>query len=381
MQGKVVLVGAGELMASMARVHRDALAALGQPPRPVFLDATAGFETNVDAIIEKAVEYYRHYLQTDLSVARYRHREQATPNDVATALAAIKAANLIFAGPGSPTYAIRHWRGSPVWDAVVRRHEAGAHLVLASAAAITAGRYSLPVYEIYKAGEDPFWVEGLDLLGRLGLSLAIIPHFNDASGGENYDTRFCYMGARRFDRLQELLPAEVTILGIDAYTAVSLDPETRTARVTGQDGVTVIGDGARSYYRSGSEIPFEALASRSRQMVATLPGTKALAGYEFADHAAGASGDALAPITAYIERLGSLSDAEKIETLSRLHDIRRGLASSTRDDGPLVELILDLRQTLRQLKRFDLADRARDVLAGLGYEIQDSPSGSSWTRL
>src|SRR5690606_383196 len=108
---------------------------------------------------------------------------------------------------------IRHWRGSPVWEAVVQRFEEGADLFFASAASICLGRYSLPVYEIYKAGEDPYWVDGLDLLGKLGLNLAVIPHYDDSSGGENYDSRFCYMGAKRFDTLQGLLPADVSILG------------------------------------------------------------------------------------------------------------------------------------------------------------------------
>src|SRR5688572_8629740 len=108
MAGRITLVGAGELMSSMSPLHRAALSRVGPSPRPVFLDTTAGFETNIDSIVSKAVEYYDHHLQTPLRVARYRHRELSAPAEIASAVAEIRAANLIFAGPGSPTYAIEH---------------------------------------------------------------------------------------------------------------------------------------------------------------------------------------------------------------------------------------------------------------------------------
>jgi len=88
MTGRITLVGAGELMSAMSSLHRAALQRLGEPPRPVFLDTAAGFETNVDAIVEKAVEYYAHHLQTELRVARYRHRERSSPGETAAAVAA-----------------------------------------------------------------------------------------------------------------------------------------------------------------------------------------------------------------------------------------------------------------------------------------------------
>ncbi|MEV4188912.1 hypothetical protein AB0J28_46505, partial [Streptosporangium canum] len=55
--------------------------------------------------------------------------------------------------------------------------------VLASAAACTAGIAAVPVYEIYKVGAEPHWREGLDLLGALGVQVAVIPHYDNAEGG------------------------------------------------------------------------------------------------------------------------------------------------------------------------------------------------------
>ena len=55
---------------------------------------------------------------------------------------------------------------------------------MASAAALTLGAVTIPVYEIYKVGEEPRWLEGLDLLGpATGLRAAVVPHYDNAEGG------------------------------------------------------------------------------------------------------------------------------------------------------------------------------------------------------
>ena len=379
MTGRITLVGAGELMSAMSSLHRVALQRLGVPPKPVFLDTTAGFETNVDAIVEKAVEYYAHHLQADLRVARYRHRERATPEEMASAVAAIRDANLIFAGPGSPTYAIRQWRDSPVWDAVLQQFQAGADVLFASAASIALGRYSLPVYEIYKAGEDPFWTDGLNLLGELGLDLAVVPHYDDNSGGENYDSRFCYMGALRFDALQRCLPGDVGILGIDAYTAVCFDPNTGQASVSGNGGVTLIGEGGSRRFEAGSTAPFEAFRSSSREVVQTFDPSTQVSGYAFADTDESNDGP-LAELTAAISNNTSMTGNEKVDLLAKLQTLSQDEGGSTETEDQLVDLVLALRQGLREAKRFDLADKARDALQETGFEVQDHPDGARWSR-
>ena len=382
MTGRITLVGAGELMAAMSGLHRTALGRLEGQPRPVFLDTTAGYETNIDAIVEKAVEYYQHHLQTPLRVARFRHGQKDTPAEIAAAVAEVRAANLVFAGPGSPTYAIRQWSGSPVWDEVMRQFQGGADLFFASAASITLGRYALPVYEIYKAGEDPFWADGLDVLGTFGLQLAIIPHYNDSSGGENYDSRFCYMGAQRFDQLQECLPSDVAILGIDAYTAICFDPSKGVASVSGQGGITLITGGAERRLEAGAVLPFEAFHSSSREVVRTFdPDHGFGGGYEFADDAEQANSDPMGSLSAYIQSMPQLTGNQKVELLARLEAVRQHNDSGPpANDAPLVDLVLELRSALREAKRFDLADKARNELDALGYEIGDTRSGATWTR-
>jgi hypothetical protein len=373
MTGRITLVGAGELLAAMSSQHRAALARLQGPPRPVFLDTTAGYETNVDAIAEKAIEYYEHHLQTNLEVAHFRHSETESPQEVADSVNKIREANLIFAGPGSPTYAVKHWRGSPVWEAVMQQFEGGADLFFASAASITLGRYALPVYEIYKVGHDPYWEEGLDVLGLFGIRVAVIPHYNDNSGGENFDTRFCYMGARRFDRLQQLLPADCSILGLDAYTSICFDPASATANVSGQGGITLLADGAEQRFMSGDVVPFKVFSSSSREVRETFVPEAVVSGYEGGDNQESAAD--------FVENLESISKDDKIELLSRIRrlaDMKR--EEETFDPGPLVELVLELRESARQAKNYDLADRSRKALEEMGFTIGDSPQGATWTR-
>ncbi len=380
MSGVVTLIGAGELMSATSHLHRAALARAGSPVRAVFLDTTAGFETNIDAIVQKAVDYYSHHLQTELHVARYRHGERASAAESAAAIAEIRAADFIFAGPGSPTYAVRQWRGSPVWEEIVQRFEAGAQLLFASAASITLGRYTLPVYEMFKAGVDPYWEDGLDLLGRLGLNVAVVPHFNDNSGGENYDSRFCYVGARRFAVLQQQLPADVTILGIDAYTAITLDPQQRLAAISGQGGLTVIGDGEQRHYGPGNGVPFAALQTNSRGPAQVLAEEQVYTGYEYADDPSGDTGG-FVELAHYIETLDALGEPEKLEIMARLQALREQQPADTaQGGGQLVELVLELRQTLRELKQFALADMTRHRLNELGYEVGDQPGGATWAK-
>jgi cysteinyl-tRNA synthetase len=48
--------------------------------------------------------------------------------------------------------------------------------------------------------------------------------------------------------------------------------------------------------------------------------------------------------------------------------------------APFIELLVTLRQELRQAKQFALADRVRDGLAELGIALEDTPRGTEWRR-
>ena len=77
-------------------------------------------------------------------------------------------------------------------------------------ATISVGAHALPVYEVYKVGDTPEWVEGLDVFSASGLDLAVVPHWNNTSGGD-HDTRFCFMGEPRWNLLEKKLPPSTVV--------------------------------------------------------------------------------------------------------------------------------------------------------------------------
>ena len=142
----------------------------------------------------------------------------------------------------------KDWRSEILLDILKKRIEAGGCLVAASAAALTVGRFTLPVYEIYKVGNDLHWVEGMDILGHFGFNLLVIPHWNNAEGG-THDTRFCYMGEPRFHKHESLLPEDVYILGLDEHTACIIDLE--------KEEVCIKGIGHVTLHKQDTEMTFE----------------------------------------------------------------------------------------------------------------------------
>ena len=112
--------------------------------------------------------------------------------------------------------------GPPSRDCSPRSCSTGGCVVFASAAALTLGVATVPVYEIYKCGEDPHWLEGLDIASAAGIRAAIIPHYDNSEGG-THDTRFCYLGERRLSVMERELPDGAFVLGVDEHTACIFD--------------------------------------------------------------------------------------------------------------------------------------------------------------
>lgn len=52
--------------------------------------------------------------------------------------------------------------------------------------------------------------------------------------------------------------------------------------------------------------------------------------------------------------------------------------AQAREIGPFVELLLDVRQTLREQKQWELADSIRDRLQALGVVLEDAKGGTTW---
>jgi hypothetical protein len=155
-------------------------------------------------------------------------------------------------GPGSPTYAVRHLKGTLTWDLVRARHRLGVALVFASAAAIAIGARLLPVYEIYKVGEDVSCPTGLDLFTDFGPALSCIPHWNNTDGGADVDTSRCFVGMERFAQWCSLLPPGHTTLGLDEHTGIVIDFATGICTVSGVSSVTLLRECNPEIHPAGS---------------------------------------------------------------------------------------------------------------------------------
>ncbi|RPJ74582.1 MAG: cysteinyl-tRNA synthetase, partial [Desulfobacteraceae bacterium] len=159
-KGMIVLMGSGELTATMVELHKELMRRSAAAGPAVFLDTPAGFQLNADQISAKAVAYFRTRVGHTLATASYKVRVNGASLEAEKAFRALTQAGYILIGPGSPTYAVRQWQETPIPETLTQRVAAGGCLVAASAAALTVGRFTLPVYEIYKVGEGLRWEPG-----------------------------------------------------------------------------------------------------------------------------------------------------------------------------------------------------------------------------
>jgi cyanophycinase-like exopeptidase len=220
----LALMGSGENSPIMVTPHQKIIKSTGSNLNPINLNTPYGFQENIDELSAKIEKYFEVNVGTKIT----------TSSDPLTDIA---SAGWVFAGPGSPTYTLRKWREIGVDKALIDLTSRGS-LVLASAAAMSVGAKVMPVYEMYKVGEDPYWVDGLNILeAATGIKAAVIAHYNNAQGG-THDTRYCFAGEKRMNILRDLLPKDIGILGIDEHTGISFDLDSRSAEIYGKGLVT-----------------------------------------------------------------------------------------------------------------------------------------------
>lgn len=369
-------MGSGETTPGMLGVHRSIFSTLPEDADCRLLDSPFAFQENADELVEKINQYFSESLGHPLR--RVVLPAGAEPLTREAALADMRAADWLFAGPGSPSYARRCWAGSAVPDALVgvlAPGSAGA-LVIASAAAVTLGRWALPVYEIYKVGEDPRWEAGIDLMSRLlGWRCAVVPHYDNREGG-THDTRFCYVGQRRLAMIEGEL-SDGFILGVDEHTALVLDLDRGTASVSGRGGVTLRVAGAQEVIPAGSALALAEIERRVQSLGASAAVGSSPEGDPALDPVApgdpaGLAGTILAalPESARHERAAVIALLRRADEAAAQHD--RELA------GRAVQAIVDLRSASRLAGDYAASDRLRDVLGGIGVEVRDGRGGSTW---
>ena len=406
----LVIMGSGETAPTMVPTHRLISRMLPTNARATLLDTPYGFQENAPELASKAVEYFNTSINMKLDVAGLTQLIETDALTVERGLQLVADAHYVFAGPGSPTYALRQWSGSPLAGLLVKKLRDGGVVTFASAAALTLGRYTLPVYEIYKAGANPYWLEGLNILGEIGVNAVVIPHYNNAEGG-HHDTRFCYMGERRLSVMETELPDDVYVLGVDEHTGIMLDLDANSATVVGKGVVSLRLRGTTTEIASGevfsidrlrnpwsdavastvaaipSSVPtaVETVDSNLRQATDRLNDAFAAALTEGnADAAARAALELDDAIAGWSADTLQSTDAEYARSVLRSMVTRLagaatgGLRDPREVVGPFVQILLDLRAQVRADKRFDLSDMIRDRFAEINVEVRDTPQGVEW---
>lgn len=315
-EGLIVIIGSGELGPSMKSTYRHLFEHV-EASSVTILDSPYGFQENADHLTGRIEKHFRDGFGVETRVASLR-RADANAEQRRRFREIVQDSEVVFAGPGSPSYAIRVWSELDLADALTSVVDRGGAVVMASAAAVTLGTKSIPVYEIYKVGSDPLWLDGLDLLSKFGLAAAVVPHWNNQEGGI-HDTSHCFIGARRFRDLAEQLPKEISVLGIDEHTSLSLHAATGTMRV--------LGAGEAHF----NETDFD--TSMSAPGFVVRP-------------------DLPAPSPRPLE---------------------------ANPWTPVVDLLVEIRNSAREHGDFEMSDLIRDRLAKAGVELRDGPQGTEWT--
>jgi len=368
--GPIILFGSGETSASGRKVFDAVLQDLRPSPNVALLETPAGFELNSAQVIARVAEFLEHRLQNykpQITIVPARKRGTDHSPDDPDISAPLLQADLIFMGPGSPSYAVRQLKDSIAWYNTLARHRLGAAIALASAAVIAVSNQALPIYEIYKVGEDLHWKPGLDLFGYYGLQLVFVPHWNNNEGGSYLDTSRCFMGQPRFERMMELLPGQMTVVGIDEHTALIMDPAQACCHVVGRGGVTIIHTG-----------PVHSDATTSQDLVdAGLDKVVRIRSGHIHQFQSGESFE--------LKRIGMFKQANFEEILPReIWQQAQSLAVAQPSVVEIPDEVSDLvksRQAARASKDWEKADVLREQVQALGWQVLDTPYGSEVTPL
>jgi len=428
----LVIMGSGETAPTMKIPHRrvfERVTADGDPANPVMLDTPFGFQENASILAATTTKYFSDSVSQDVAVAGLARTDTGDSAATELAMAKIRDANWVFAGPGSPTFALRQWQGTGLRDVLAEKLRpagagGGGALVFSSAAALTLGVVTVPVYEVYKVGMDPWWEPGLDLLSEIGVNAAVIPHYDNQEGG-NHDTRFCYLGERRLTILEPELPDGAFVLGLDEHTGVIMDLDADTAEIVGKGGLTLRRAGRSVRHEAGSTIALDAIRSggdASAGSAATVsPSDSASASASSVDSSDGGdtsvadaapslgatardledrfnraitTGDSAAAVAAILDLDAAIVEwsADTLQS-DEMDQARRSLRSmivklgtaatdGLRDPrevlGPVVEAALGARRVARDEKAYAVSDAVRDGLDAAGIEVRDTGDGVEW---
>jgi len=335
--GRIAFLGSGETSLAGGRIFETLARLIPQPLRIAILETPAGFELNASLVAGRVADFLKTRLQNykpaiDLIPARKKETEFSPDNP--EILKPLLQANLIFMGPGSPSYLARQLKGTLAWEIIRARHRQGATLVFASAATISVGQWVLPVYEIYKVGEDVHVKDGLNFFSDFGAPVSFIPHWNNAEGGTDLDTSRCFVGMERFEQWRRMIPEDSIVVGLDEHSGIIMDFEKDACDVHGVSSVTVMKQHKVEIHPSGVNFPLSELCE--------------------------------------IKRPQPLENDILPEVWSMTLDAR--IVEDEKPSEQVIQLLAQRRQA-RADKDFAASDRLRDEIAALGWKVKDTKEG------
>tara|TARA_B100001105_G_C22382884_1_gene440480 strand:+ start:414 stop:1430 length:1017 start_codon:yes stop_codon:yes gene_type:complete len=325
----ITLFGSGETSPHMSKAYREILQTENlQPINNYLLDTPFGFQENHQSLSEKIITYFRDKVGINLKSLNLPNSDSFTDRrDVQNK---ILESDFIFSGPGSPTYALSIWKDSGVNNYLKNRLHTGCFITFASAAALTVGTFVIPVYEIYKVGENKSLVSGLNLLEFLDNQTVVVPHFNNQEG-RDHDTSHCFIGENRFNKL--IKGKGLLMIGIEEHTALTFNLNRSLITVRGRGNAIFKSDKGAFMIKSGGAMDIKDINNKF-----------------------------VAPISEEMEY-------QKPDMKEEISKVEIDISN-----------LIDLRNKARAEKKWEFSDNIRDILAKNNIIIKDTTEGTTWKK-
>ena len=225
MAGEIGLVGGEEFRVGCEDMDIEIMRASGQDPSRVIIIPTAAVTGPAKAANDGVTHFAR--LGGDARQLMVLEREHAEDQKL---VQEIEGAGVIYFTGGSPDHLLATLRGSRLLEAILSAVGEGTVLAGSSAGAMVLGA-------LMRRPRIGQWVEGLGVTANI----AVLPHHERSDPAETSK------------QLQGQVPANVTVLGIDARAGCLGQPG--RWRVVGSGKVTVYRGGGWQVFNPGESLP------------------------------------------------------------------------------------------------------------------------------
>jgi len=323
----ITLFGSGETSPHMAKLYRDLINNFGSKVNNNFLlDTPFGFQENHTILSDKIIRYFSEKVNLKIDSINFPDNNSHNKNIDEN----IINSDFIFSGPGSPTYALKIWKKYGVDSLLKSKINNGGIIAFSSAAALTFGSHVIPVYEIYKVGEKPKLIPGLNLLNFLHKETLVVPHFNNKEGGD-HDTSHCFIGKKRFDNL--IKNRDILVIGIEEHTSITFNLNNSSIKVDGKGKVFLKSPKGVIEINSGETLGIDEINSNYTPLIE-------------------------------VQEILNNNPEEKVDNKVQVD----------------IDLLVDIRDKARLKKLWDISDQVRDLLISNKIELEDNPDGSKWKK-